>query len=393
MAHSVAYVIPTLNTGGAELQTINQLNFLWEHSRENFYCIVLSAQVDNMDLLKMPAERIIVLNGKETTVTTRGIKEAFTVSKMLATVLEEHDIKSVLAILPYAHLCSRLAKRRLSRKKRFFHAAYYRDVYYDASPMDTVFKKVFNKFHSYIASRNDDASVFISRCVYKNIADHFFTTNPLVIPNSLPYREVGPEAGLEYLSANGIDLKNKFSILLPGRLHRKKGHEFFIRALGKFMKEEKLSPERIHVIFAGDGPDREQVLKAISESGLAAMITVTGWVPNHVLLSLYKCVSLVVIPSIFEGFGNVCIEGLMQQASMLVADTGGLGEIIRQGENGYKFKVLDEDDLIRQLSALYHGQLPLPDKEALLRDFFDKYTIESQMAALDKHCFSRQLKN
>jgi Glycosyltransferase len=44
-----------------------------------------------------------------------------------------------------------------------------------------------------------------------------------------------------------------------------------------------------------------------------------------------------VFPSLYEPFGIVALEGMAAGATVIASDAGGLGEIIRHGENGLKF--------------------------------------------------------
>src|SRR5690606_4295429 len=109
------------------------------------------------------------------------------------------------------------------------------------------------------------------------------------------------------------------------------GHLIFIDAFKKFVKELKLECKDIKVLIAGDGPMKDDIINKINDLTLANFFYLNGYTENELLLSLYKCADLVVIPSTHEGFGNVAIEGLMQRSIMLVSQTGGLAEIIRNG--------------------------------------------------------------
>jgi glycosyltransferase involved in cell wall biosynthesis len=47
---------------------------------------------------------------------------------------------------------------------------------------------------------------------------------------------------------------------------------------------------------------------------------------------------IVLVPSLYEPFGIVALEGMLAKKPTIVSDVGGLREIIEHGENGYKIE-------------------------------------------------------
>jgi len=259
--------------------------------------------------------------------------------------------------------------------------AYYRDVDYESTPLNTIPKKLFNYFNSILARCFDNTSIFISNAVHKNISDNFFVKKSLVVPNSLPQGYISSQQGIDYLQSNNIDFNNKFIILIPSRLHKNKGHELFITTFKKFVKNIK--PCDAYVILAGAGSEKEKIQSQIKELNLGKLFLMTGTLENQLLMSLYALAKLVVIPSLLEGFGNVAIEGLKQKSLMLTSNAGGLDEIIIDGYNGYKFKKNDPSSLYDKLKYIYtHRSVELIDKNNMGRDFIEKYTLEKQMKVI-----------
>ena len=56
--------------------------------------------------------------------------------------------------------------------------------------------------------------------------------------------------------------------------------------------------------------------------------TFLGWIGDDVLHSLYRIADLTVVPSIYEPFGLVALEAMASGCPCLVADTGGLREVV-----------------------------------------------------------------
>jgi glycosyltransferase involved in cell wall biosynthesis len=62
----------------------------------------------------------------------------------------------------------------------------------------------------------------------------------------------------------------------------------------------------------------------------------TGFVDEETLLRLQKCADVSVVPSLFEPFGIVALEAMAAQSPVVVADTGGLSEIVDHDLTGIK---------------------------------------------------------
>jgi glycosyltransferase involved in cell wall biosynthesis len=340
MDSKLLFVIPSLGTGGAELQTINQINHIARKSLREVYFASLSRKVDNINKLILPKERTIIVEGyDETTLVAGALKKIQLPIRNLLKFIRAEKINVVIAVSPLSHFVMRIVKifNVLSSGRNIQLICYYRDVYYDVSPPDTFLKKCFDRFNFFLARIADDKTLFISKAVFSNIEKNFFVKNPLVLPNSLPLREISETMATNYLLEKNIFTKGKYFILLPGRLHFKKGHCFFIHAFKKFLDITGHSSASFYIFIAGEGPERRSIEAVVKETGLENSFFLNGNTENDLLLSLYKVADLVVIPSFYEGFGNVAIEGLMQQSLILSSDSGGLDEIIQHEQNGFKF--------------------------------------------------------
>ena len=74
--------------------------------------------------------------------------------------------------------------------------------------------------------------------------------------------------------------------------------------------------------------------------------TFLGWIGDDVLHSLYRIADLCVVPSIYEPFGLVALEAMASGCPCIVADTGGLREVVpaRRGV-GLRFNGGDAEHL------------------------------------------------
>ena len=80
--------------------------------------------------------------------------------------------------------------------------------------------------------------------------------------------------------------------------------------------------------------------------------TFVGWTGDDVLHSLYRIADLCLVPSIYEPFGLVALEAMASGCPCLVADTGGLREVVPNDEVGLRFRSRDPESLGRMAERL-----------------------------------------
>ena len=101
----------------------------------------------------------------------------------------------------------------------------------------------------------------------------------------------------------------------------------------------------VRFLVAGSGTHEEQLRAQATELGLDAHGTFLGWIGDDVLHTLYRIADLTVVPSIYEPFGLVALEAMASGCPCLVADTGGLREVVPHEEVGLRFRSRDPESL------------------------------------------------
>lgn len=85
------------------------------------------------------------------------------------------------------------------------------------------------------------------------------------------------------------------------------------------------------------GPYTAQLEAAIAELGPRAWL-IPGLPPDSPLLAdAYAAAEIFILPSLHEPFGIVVLEAWMQRKPVLVADVGGLRQLVDHGSNGLRF--------------------------------------------------------
>src|SRR5215212_2691446 len=180
-----------------------------------------------------------------------------------------------------------------------------------------------------------------------------------VIPNGIDPSELVPVDDLDTLRSRFAAPDDKL-VLLVGRLVYEKGFQLALEALPGLI--ERIG--KVRFLVAGSGTAEYELREQAGRLGLDDHGTFLGWIGDDVLHSLYRIADLTVVPSIYEPFGLVALEAMASGCPCIVADTGGLREVVPHEEAGLRFRahdpealaevairVLRDDDLGRRLVA------------------------------------------
>jgi glycogen synthase len=131
-------------------------------------------------------------------------------------------------------------------------------------------------------------------------------------------------------------------VLLVGRLVYEKGFHIALEALPGLI--ERLG--KLRFIVAGSGTAEAELKLQARKLGLLEHGTFLGWTGDDILHSLYRISDLCVIPSLYEPFGLVALEAMASGCLCVVADTGGLREVVPDDAKvGLRFRSRDPQSL------------------------------------------------
>jgi len=169
-----------------------------------------------------------------------------------------------------------------------------------------------------------------------------------VIPNGIDPLDLQPVDDLDRLRAQ-FAAPGERLVVLVGRLVYEKGFQLALEALPGLV--ERLG--NVRFLVAGSGTHEQELRRQAAELGLDAHGTFLGWIGDDVLHSLYRIADLCVVPSIYEPFGLVALEAMASGCPCIVADTGGLREIVPEDERvGLRFNGGDAEHLAVMVERL-----------------------------------------
>ncbi len=115
-------------------------------------------------------------------------------------------------------------------------------------------------------------------------------------------------------------------------------------------------------MIAGRGTYLPELQSQIDIAGVGNLIEVPGFLSDDELRAAIHRAGCVVIPSLYEPFGVVALEALAGGAPLIVADTGGLAELVGGTGSALLFEPGNADELADCIERV------LTDRRARRRD-------------------------
>ncbi len=158
-------------------------------------------------------------------------------------------------------------------------------------------------------------------------------------------------------------------VLLVGRLVYEKGFHLALDALAPIVRRHG----NVRFVVAGTGTAEAELKRQARQLGLMRHGSFLGWVGDDKLHALYRVADLCIVPSIYEPFGLVALEAMASGCLCVVADTGGLREVVPgDGTVGLRFPARDAGALRETLERVLvddatRAQLVAEAREHVLR--------------------------
>lgn len=112
----------------------------------------------------------------------------------------------------------------------------------------------------------------------------------------------------------------KVSLISVGSLTAKKNFAVAIEAVGRLRNQVN------QYVIVGEGPDRAHLERLIASLGLADIVALPGW--SDEVERYFAQADIQLIPSKWEGFGLVAVEGMSTGLPVIVSEVDGLKEVV-----------------------------------------------------------------
>jgi N-acetyl-alpha-D-glucosaminyl L-malate synthase BshA len=145
------------------------------------------------------------------------------------------------------------------------------------------------------------------------------------------------------------------------------------------------------LLLVGEGPERLFVQQLVKELKLSDDVRFLG--EQDYLEEILNCADLFLLPSEQESFGLVALEAHASGVPVIATKTGGLPEVVVEGETGFLVPVGEIEDMTKKALALLtdpdlHSSFREGAKK-LARERFDIHSIIPQYEEFYKEILSQ----
>ena len=215
-----------------------------------------------------------------------------------------------------------------NRLKKFYNSAMVRSNLVIAGS-NFIFSHINNNYNNFFLKNNRKLLV-----IFRGINLSYFDPKKIV-----------PSKIENFLRKNDVD-RNKFIILLPGRLTAWKGQKIFIEAL-KLLSSKENVQSFSGIILGGDqgrSVYKKQLVSLVQQHRLSKIIK---FIDNCDEMPVaYRVANLVCSCSIEpEAFGRVSVEAQAMEIPIIASDIGGSIETITKNKTGFLYQSKDSNEL------------------------------------------------
>ena len=192
-----------------------------------------------------------------------------------------------------------------------------------------------SKFCERTGLENADAIIAVSAGMRGDILATYPAIDPdrvRVIHNGIDADEYRPDVGADALARWGVD-PDVPTVLFVGRITRQKGVTHLLDAARSFDPSAQL------VLCAGS-PDTPEIGSEVAarvrglQAERAGVVWIEEMVPRADLVQLLGHATVFVCPSVYEPLGIVNLEAMACETAVVATATGGIVEVVVDGETG-----------------------------------------------------------
>lgn len=170
---------------------------------------------------------------------------------------------------------------------------------------------------------------------------------------------VGKEKARKEIGMNG----EPFIVLFVGRLEWRKGVGTLISA-ARLLKD---TISNLHLLIVGgkifgpnpnsaDCKEHKRLVKKAEDEGIGDRITFVGNIDHGRLPFYYRAADIFVIPSYYEPFGLVALEGMASKVPVIASNVDGLAVTVENGKTGLLFEPRNILSLKEKIMDIYNSK-------------------------------------
>ena len=206
-------------------------------------------------------------------------------------------------------------------------------------------KRALGKIPYYIAVSDNFKDMLIDRgfrpnSIYTVYNGMDFSSVPALVTKKEEYAK---ERGFTYD-------ENKVYVGIAARFDLVKGVDVFVKMAGEVLKTQ----ENVEFLIAGDGVEKDNLLKIAEETGFGDKIRFLGF--ERDIYGFLNLIDINCLTSLCESFPYSMLEGAAMGKPMVASRVGGIPSLVVEGETGALFESGDYKEMAEKITLLVRNE-------------------------------------
>ncbi|HEY2831764.1 MAG TPA: glycogen synthase [Sporichthyaceae bacterium] len=190
-----------------------------------------------------------------------------------------------------------------------------------------------------------DAVIAVSAGMRADVLRCYPNVNPAkvsVIHNGIDTDQYAPDPGTDLMLRHQVDPERP-TVVFVGRITRQKGLPYLLHAAQSFDSDAQI------VLCAG-APDTKEILTEVTDlvnilrAERDGVIWISESLPRPDVVQILSHATVFVCPSVYEPMGIVNLEAMACETAVVATATGGIPEVVADGETGLLVAIDQLDD-------------------------------------------------
>jgi sugar transferase (PEP-CTERM/EpsH1 system associated) len=329
MKIKILHVVLSMETGGLENGIVNLVN----HADSNKFCVdvlCLRERGELADRIVNPDSLVIFDDNKNYSILTAIKKIYYACKSRQYDIVHSHGFTTMLASL----VAGRLAN--VANIMNGEHGT----LYYSSKKHRLIQRYLFSRMRINLTVSEQLKCEIIQRFNLKH--DNF---RPII--NGVDTNKFITDSQSNSRLRNKLGLSPDDIIIgSVGRLVEVKNYKSLVNAFIRLSE----SHSNVHLVIAGDGPERINLEEQVSNNNVSSRVHFLG--RRDDIPQIMNLLDIFVLPSFSEGLSNTLLEAMSCGTPVVASDVGGNNEIIIEGSTGFLYKSDNVDDLFTILHSL-----------------------------------------
>ncbi|WP_022853140.1 glycosyltransferase family 4 protein [Thermodesulfatator atlanticus] len=153
-------------------------------------------------------------------------------------------------------------------------------------------------------------------------------------------------------------LENYYLVAIIGNFYPVKGHDIFLKAATKLKKYRTMKFLIVGKDLDPHKKNEKRIRRLISTLKLESNVFFLGF--KKEIKEVLAGIDVLAVPSIYEPFGRVAVEGLLGALPVVASRTGGLVEIVKDAPCAFLFSNKNSSELASKIYNIYSFRREYP---------------------------------